>query len=326
MGVLRQDTRVAVLGGGGFLGRHVVQALAARGIAPVVPRTADGWDFRDADSAARFFEEARPEIAINCAARQGGLAYQRLYPADIYRDNLLMGLNTLHAAREAGVVKYVNVVAACSYPGTADGVLSENDYWAGPLHDSVVAYGFARKAQVVQGACYRRQHGFSSVHLLMTNLYGPAEHFHPDRSHGLAALLRKFVEAQRGGAPHVVVWGTGRPIREWLFVEDAAEAVVLAADHYDDESPLNVSLGEGLTIAALAALIRDVVGFEGGIVYDTDMPDGALVKTFANDRIQRLLGWTPHTPLRDGIARTLAWLEAHWDEATATNGREGTPR
>lgn len=317
------DTRVAVLGGGGFLGGHVVRALAARGIAAIVPRTADGWDFRDADSAARFFDGARPEIAINCAARQGGLAYQRLHPADIYRDNLLMGLNTLHAAQRAGVARYVNVVAACSYPGYVDGTLTEDDYWSGPLHDTVIAYGFARKAQVVQGACYRRQHGFRSIHLLMTNLYGPGEHFHPDRSHGLAALLRKFVEAKRDGAPHVVVWGTGRPIREWLFVEDAAEAIVLAAERYDDEAPLNVSLGGGLTITELAALICDVVGYGGDVVYDPAMPDGALVKTFANDRIRRILGWTPRTPLRDGIARTLGWLEAHWDEATAAPPEAG---
>lgn len=314
---LRPDSRIAVLGGGGFLGRHVVRALRTRGIAPIVPRTADGWDFRDAGNASRFFEQVRPGIAINCAARQGGLAYQRQCPADIYRDNLLMGLNTLHAAQRAEVGRYVNVVAACSYPGYADGMLTEDDYWSGPLHDSVVAYGFARKAQVVQGTLYRRQHGFDSIHLLMTNLYGPGEHFHPDRSHGLAALLRKFVEAKRDGAPHVVVWGTGRPIREWLFVEDAAEAIVLAADRYEDEAPLNVSVGDGLTIAALAALIREVVGYEGGIVYDPEKPDGALVKTFANDRIREALGWAPRTPIREGISRTLDWLKAHWDEATA---------
>ena len=317
MPIAWSSTGVAVLGGGGFLGSHIARALDQRGARPVVPRTADGWDFRDPSSAHAFFEQHRPEIVINCAARQGGLEYQRLFPADIFFDNLRMGLHTLDAAARTGTRKYVNIVAACSYPGYVDGMLSEDDYWSGPLHESVVNYGFTKKAQVVQGQCYRRQFGFDSVHLLMTNLYGPGEHFHPDRSHGLAALLRKFYEAKRFGRPRVVIWGTGRPVREWLFVDDAADAVLAATERYEGTDPINISLGGGLSITELAVLIKDVVGYDGEITYDVDKPDGALNKTFANERIRRLIGWRPTTSLRDGIARTLAWLDAHYDEIAA---------
>jgi len=309
--------RVAVLGGGGFLGSHVAAELRKRGAAPIVPRTSAGWDFRESSSATRFFEQHRPQIVFNCAARQGGLEYQRQFPADIFYDNMLMGLQSLHAAWRGGVQKYVNIVAACSYPGYLDGMMSEEDYWSGPLHDSVVNYGLTKKAQVVQGLCYRRQFGFDSIHLLMTNLYGPGEHFHPDRSHGLAALLLKFYEAKRFARPHVTIWGSGRPVREWLFVEDAAEGIVTAAERYDEADPINVSVGGGLSIADLAQLIMEIVGYDGDIVYDREKPDGALIKTFANDRARRLIGWEPRTSLRDGLARTLQWLETHYERVVA---------
>ena len=310
------QTRVAVLGGGGFLGSHLVDHLQRLECEPVVPRTADGWDFRDLGSIERFFKEHPSQVVFNCAARQGGLGYQRTHPADIFYDNMRMGLNSMHAAHQAGVEKYVNVVAACSYPGYVDGVLGEDDYWSGPLHESVVNYGFTKKSQVVQGWCYDRQYDFKSIHLLMTNLFGPREHFHPDRSHGLAALLRKFYDARQSGAAEVMIWGTGKPVREWLFVRDAVEAMVRAAEHYDDVSPLNISTGGGLSIMELALLIKEIVGFKGELVLDSTKPDGALVKTFTNDRVQSAIGWQPTTSLRDGIHETLAWLESNYAQAT----------
>ena len=311
------NARVAVLGGGGFLGSHLVDYLRERACDPVVPRTAAGWDFRELDSMRKFFHEHPCEIVFNCAARQGGLGYQRSHPADIFFDNMRLGLNAMHASHEAGVSKYVNVVAACSYPGYVDGVLSEDDYWSGPLHETVVNYGFTKKSQVVQGWCYDRQYQFKSIHLLMTNLFGPREHFHPDRSHGLAALLRKFYDARRDGTAEVVIWGTGKPVREWLFVRDAVAAMVQAAESYDDVAPLNISTGGGLSIMELALLIKDIVGFEGELVLDRTKPDGALVKTFANERVKEAIGWEPSTSLEDGIRETLAWFDANYAVATA---------
>lgn len=315
MAVNWSATRVVVTGGGGFLGQHLVALLHERGCEPLVPRTADAWDFRIRDSVQRYFEKTRPEIVFNCAARQGGLEYQRLYPADIFYDNMMMGLNTLDAAQRAGVAKYVNVVAGCSYPGYMQGPMSEADYWTGPLHESVVNYGFTKKTQVVQGWCYRRQYDFNSIHLLMTNLYGPGEHFHSDRSHGLAALLRRFYEAKRDGAAHVVVWGTGKPVREWLYARDAAEALIMGAEKYDEAEPLNVSVGHGLRITDLALLIREIVGYRGDLVYDRDKPDGALLKTFSNARIRETIHWIPTTSMRDGITETLRWLDANYEYA-----------
>lgn len=308
---------MAVFGGGGFLGGHVVDLLQQKGCQPVVPRTAEGWDFRDLDNVTRFLRETQPAIVFNCAARQGGLSYQQQFPADIYYDNLLLGLNSLHAASQNGVEKYVNVVAACSYPGYLDGAMSESDYWSGPLHDSVVNYGFTKKAQVVQGWCYEKQYGFKSNQLLMANLYGPGEHFHPDRSHGLAALLRKFYEAKRNGDKQVTLWGTGKPIREWLFVKDAAEALVAVAERFDGVEPMNVSVGHGLSVAELAELIGNIVSFEGEIVYDSTKPDGALVKTFENQKIRDTTGWEPRTDLRDGIRETLTWFDTNYDAICA---------
>lgn len=310
---------VAVIGGGGFLGGHLVEQLRQQGCEPVVPRTADGWDFRSLDSAREFFRLHKPEVVFNCAAKQGGLALQQKAPAEVFYDNMLLGLNTMHAAHLNGVAKYVNVVAACSYPGYVDGMLTEKDYWDGALHESVVNYGFTKKAQVVQGFCYRKQYGFQSIQLLMTNLFGPREHFSPGRSHGLAALLRKFYEARTFQSPEVVIWGTGKPIREWLFVKDAAEALMLAAERYAGTEPLNVSLGGGLSITELAELIQRIVGYEGRIVYDTSKPDGALVKTFGNECIKREIGWRPRTPLEEGIRQTLAWLDANYEQVLAAD-------
>jgi GDP-L-fucose synthase len=304
-----KKTRVTVVGGGGFLGGHVTRSLAERGCDAAVPRTADGWDFRSLDGALRFFETHRPELVFNCGARQGGLAYQAKYPAEIYYDNMLLGLNTMEAARLAGVDRYVNVIAGCSYPGEVAGLMAEEDYWAGPLHASVVNYGFTKKAQVVQAECYRRQHGFVAISLLLANLYGPGDHSDPERSHALMALLRRFWEAKREGRPEVVVWGTGRPVREWLYVEDAAEALVRAAERYDGVEPLNVGVGEGSSIRELAETIATLVGYEGRIVYDADKPDGAPFKTLRIDRFVAATNWRPKTSLDEGLRRTLAWFE-----------------
>jgi GDP-L-fucose synthase len=301
------DSRVVVVGGGGFLGGHVARLLTERGCAAAVPRTADGWDFRRLDDARRFFDTHRPEVVFNCAARQGGLAYQAKYPGEIYYDNMLMGLQTMEAARLAGVAKYVNVVAACSYPGVVDGLMREADYWGGPLHPSVVNYGFTKKAQVVQSECYRRQYGFVAISLLLANLYGPEDDVDDERSHALMALLRRFWEAKRRGRPEVVVWGSGNAIREWLYVEDAAEAVV-AAERIETVEPLNVGVGEGHSIRALAERIAALVGYEGRIVFDTSRPEGAAMKTLAIDRFVEATGWRPGTTLDDGLARTLSWI------------------
>lgn len=317
-----KGTRVCVTGGRGFLGSKVVDRLRALGADAVSCSRADGADLRYLDQGLKFFLEARPRVVVNCASHQGGIAYQRIKPGTILYDNVLMGANTMEAARLAGVERYVNIVAGCAYPGEPrDGILREWEFEAGPMHPTVDNYGATKRLVVQQAQCYRRQYGFQATSLILINLYGPGEHFHPDRSHALAALIRKFEEAHRAGAPEVVVWGTGRAVREWLYVEDAAEGIVRAAARYTDAAPLNVAVGQGHTIAELAALVREVVGYQGKIVYDTDKPDGALRKTGDITRMKAALDWEPRTPIRDGIRRTLEWFRANREQATAEHGR-----
>jgi GDP-L-fucose synthase len=311
-----QGRKVVVTGGKGFLGSHVVARLERLGAVVTEISRRTGHDLRVLDHGLRCFTEHEPQIVINCASNQGGIAYQKLYPGTIFHDNLLMGTNTMEAARLAGVKKYVNIVAGCAYPGEPrDGILREDEFEAGPLHPTVENYGATKRAAVMQAKCYRRQYGFDAVSLILINLYGPGEHFHPDRSHALAALLRKFYEAKRDQTPEVVLWGTGKAVREWLFVEDAAEGIIRATEEYADPEPLNIAVGKGQTIAELAALIQGITGYDGAVVYDTTKPDGALHKVGDITKMKRALDWEARTPIQDGIRRTLEWLVAHYDEA-----------
>ncbi len=308
--------RVCVTGGQGFLGSWVAKGLKDRGARAVPVSRRTGWDLRVLDQAVACFTEQQPDLIINCASNQGGIAYQKLCPGTIFFDNVIMGTNTMEAARLAGVKKYVNIIAGCAYPGNPrDGILREEEFEDGPLHATVENYGATKRAAVMQASCYRRQYGFDAISLVLINLYGPGEHFHPDRSHALAALIRKFYEAQRDGLPEVVLWGTGRAVREWLYVEDARDGILRAAERYSDAQPLNIAVGRGLSIAELATIITRIVGYQGRIAYDSTKPDGALRKTGDTTKMKRVLHWEPPTPLEEGIRRTLDWFVDHYDEA-----------
>ena len=310
--------RVVICGGQGFLGGEVMRRLVDLQSDVISCSRRTGADLRDLEQAVGFFRMHEPEVVINCAANQGGLAYQKLYPAAIYYDNLLMGANTLEAARLTGVKKYVNIIAGCAYPGDPrDGVLREEEFEAGPMHPTVENYGATKRAAVTQARYYRRQYGFDAISLILINLYGPAEHFHPDRSHALAALIRKFYEAKRDQAPEVVLWGTGKAIREWMYITDAAEGIVRASEKYVEAEPLNIAVGSGQTIAELANVVKGVVGYDGQIVYDRKMPDGALRKVGDTTRMRAILDWGAQVPILEGIQRTLDWFAAHYEKACA---------
>ena len=312
------DKRVTVTGGAGFLGRHIVRRLESFGAEVYAPRKRD-FDLCSLDACLRCLLEHPSDILIHSAAYYGGIGINVNEPGRLYYQNLVMGANLMEAARLAEVGKVVNIGTACSYPGYLEGELKEADLWAGPCHASVVNYGLTKKMLAVQGLAYKKQYGLDSIHLILTNLYGPGDSYNPGRSHVVAALVRKWVEADLAGAPEVEVWGTGRPIREFIYVEDCADAIVLASEVYNDATlPLNIGTGIGTSIRELAETVHVLSGFKGALRWDADKPDGAAKKVLDVNRMKDVLGgWSAPTDLRSGLAKTIAWYRANKDEADA---------
>lgn len=306
--------RVVVTGGAGFLGRFIVARLEGEGAKVFVPRRAD-YDLTDFSACRRLLAEHPADQLIHSAAFYGGIWINQLYPGQIFYQNLIMGAQLMEAARLAGVGKFVQIGTACSYPGYLEGELKEENLWDGPLHESVFHYGLTKKILNIQGRAYKKQYGFNSIHLILTNLYGPYDTFNPERSHVVSALIRKVVEAKQQGAEEVEVWGSGRPIREFLYVEDCAQAVVLAAERYGDLTPLNISCGEGTSIRQLVETICRLVGYRGQLRWNGDKPDGQLKKVLDIRRLRETLQWRPPTSLEEGLRKTIAWYVAHKEEA-----------
>ncbi|MHC5540129.1 NAD-dependent epimerase/dehydratase family protein [Singulisphaera rosea] len=302
------DKRVTVTGGAGFLGQHLVARLERLGAKVFVPRQRE-YNLTTLDACLKCLLEHPCDVLFHAAAYYGGIGINVSEPATLYYSNLVMGANLMEAARLAKVDKFVAIGTACSYPGYLEGDLKEEDLWAGPCHASVINYGLTKKMMAVQAQAYKRQYGLDSIHLILTNLYGPGDSYNPDRSHVVAALVRKFVEAEQGKAPSVEIWGTGKPIREFIYVEDCADAIVLAAETYDDSSiPLNIGTGIGTSIKELAETVHTVSKYQGKLAWNTDKPDGALKKVLDVTRMKSALGgWTAPTNLKDGLEKTITW-------------------
>ncbi|MBI2621727.1 MAG: NAD-dependent epimerase/dehydratase family protein [Candidatus Levybacteria bacterium] len=261
-------------------------------------------------------DSTKPDIVINCAANQGGIAYHIGKQADLFMDNMLMGTFLMQVSQQIGVKKFVNIVAGCSYPGYVEnGEMNEDEYWNGKLHESIFSFGFPRKASTVYGLALKRQFNFNSIHLIMANMFGPREHFNSEQSKALAGLIRKMYEAKKNNLPKVEVWGTGKPTRDWLYVKDGAEAILRATAYYNDIEPLNITTGVGISVAKLAETIKAIVGYKGKLVYDTDKPDGAMHKTFGIKKMQKILGWMPSTPIDKGIKETVEWFGKNYEKA-----------
>jgi GDP-L-fucose synthase len=297
---------ILVTGATGFLGQRVCRRLEQSG--RIFSRTSLslGTDLRDLERTLALFQAVRPKTVLNCASFSGGIQFGLKYPADIFCNNMPMIANLFEAAHRAGVERIVNPLANCVYPARLT-LFEEKQFWDGPLHESVMVYGLLRKISWVGSWAYANQWGLHTINLVLSNMYGPEDHFDEDRSHAVGALVKKFIEAKNSGAPEVIVWGTGTPVREWLFVDDGAEAMVRAIDCALSIEPINVGVGKGVSIADLAERIRAVVGYKGRIVYDRSRPDGAPYKTVDGSRGKVLLGWSPQVGLGEGLRRTVEW-------------------
>lgn len=311
-----KNKKIVVTGGNGFFGSHIIEKLKKYDCKIFVPKTVDGWDFRDRELGFKYFKKTKPDIVINCAANQGGIGYHNGKQATLFKDNILMGIFLMEVAQIVGVEKFINIVAGCSYPGYVDKEeMNEQDYWNGRVHDSIFSYGVSRKASVSYGLALKKQYGFNSIHLIMANMYGPGEHFNPEQSKALAGLVKKIYEAKINNTPTVEVWGTGKPIRDWLYVKDGAEAILRAGRVYNDVEPLNIATGVGISVRDLAETVKRIVGYSGKLVYNTSKPDGALHKLFGVKKMKKELKWLPKTPLEKGIGETVDWFSKNYKTA-----------
>ncbi|MEK7533848.1 MAG: NAD-dependent epimerase/dehydratase family protein [Patescibacteria group bacterium] len=311
-----KNKKIVVPGGNGFVGSHIVEILKKIPCEIFIPKTLEGIDFRKYEDCFSYLDSKKPQIVINCAAIQGGIAYHNGKQADLFIDNMFIGTFLMKASQKAGVDKFINVVAGCSYPGYLEiSEMNEEDYWSGKLHDSIFSYGFARKASTVYGLALKKQYNFNSIHLIMANMYGPGEHFNPEQSKALAGLIKKIYEAKENKILEAEVWGTGKPIRDWLYVKDGAEGILRAGAVYNDIEPMNIATGVGISVKKLAETIKEIVGYTGNLTYNTSKPDGALRKTFGIHTMKKELKWIPKTSIEKGIKETVEWFSKNYKKA-----------
>ena len=315
MALSLSDARVLVTGGAGFLGRAVVAGLQAAGCGTVVvPRRAD-YDLTHEADVARLFAEHPVDLVLHLAADVGGIGYNLANPGRTFYANAMMGALVMEYARRASVGKLVAVGSVCAYPEHVRVPFREDELWEGYPEPTNGAYGSAKRMLLVQGQAYRAQYGFSAVHLLMMNLYGPGDHFDTERSHVIPALIRRFLDAAAARTPEIVVWGDGLATREFLYVDDAARGILLAAERYDDAAPVNLGAGFEISVRDLATLIAELTGFRGRLVFDASKPSGQRRRSADVSRATREFGFEAKVGLREGLARTIDWYVRQRAEA-----------
>jgi GDP-L-fucose synthase len=301
--------QVLVTGGGGFLGSHLVERLRGRGLEPFVARRRE-YDLVSPADAERLFADAKPELVFHLAAEVGGIGANRANPGRYWYANQAMGLNVLEQSRVARVEKLVLIGTTCSYPKLTPIPFSEDDLWNGYPEESNAPYGVAKKSLLVGAKGYREQYGLNAVYLIPSNLYGPRDRFDLETSHVIPGMIRKMSEAADRSEREVVLWGDGSPTREFLYVEDCAEGIDLAAQHYEDDEPVNLGTGDEISIRELAELIADVTGYAGEITWDRSKPNGQPRRRLDVSKAAALFGFRARTPLREGIEHTVAWYRS----------------
>jgi len=314
------DRAVIVTGGAGFLGQHLVARLGEHGLSTariIVPRKA-GYDLRRWEAIQRLLHDTETQtglgpartMIIHLAGNVGGIGYNREYPGTLFYDNLMMGAQLMEAARQSGIGKFVAIGTVCAYPKFTPVPFREEDLWSGYPEETNAPYGLAKKMLLVQAQAYRQQYGFNAIYLLPVNLYGPSDNFDPNSSHVIPALIKKFVEAEDRREPEVVVWGDGSPTREFLYVRDAAEGIVLAAERYDGSEPVNLGSSFEISIRDLAETIARLTGFQGRIVWDTTKPNGQPRRKLDTSRAEQLFGFRATTRFDEGLRHTIDWYRS----------------
>jgi GDP-L-fucose synthase len=305
--------KIVVTGATGFLGRHLMPILVKRyGEKQVIGLSSKDYNLMDPIHVRRMFEECKPEILIHLAAYVGGIGANRAFPADFFYRNILMVANVFQAAAEYRVKKLIYPMGGCSYPATATSPIDESQMWNGYPQPESAGYAMAKKMGLVASICYRQQYGLNSVVIIPGNMYGEYDNFRTEEAHVIPALIRRFYEAKRAAAKEVVVWGTGKPVRDFVYAGDVAETIPFFIEHYDSSEPVNISSGTSTSIKELAEMIKELIGYEGQIIWDTSKPDGQMVKIFDVSRMKSL-GLSCPTPLREGLKRTIDWFVRNYD-------------
>lgn len=302
---------VCVTGGAGFLGKVVVRKLRERGVKDIFIPTLDRYDLTRLVDINQMLEDAKPDLIIHLAAQVGGIGANREHPAEFFYNNLMMGVQLMHRSWETNVGKFVAIGTICAYPKYTPVPFKEENLWDGYPEETNAPYGLAKKILLVQSQSYREQYGFNSVFLLPVNLYGPGDNFDPKSSHVIPALIKKCVEAKEHGEDQIVVWGDGSPTREFLYVEDAAEGILLASEKYNRSDPVNLGSGFEISIKDLVELIARLTGFEGRLVWDTSKPNGQPRRGLDTSRAKEYFGFKAQVPFEEGLKNTIAWYVEH---------------
>jgi GDP-L-fucose synthase len=303
------DKTVLVTGGGGFLGQHLLAKLKTAACGKVIAPSKSEYDLRERAQIIPLLKSANPDLIIHLAASVGGIGANRVHPGEFFYDNAIMGIELLEQARRLNIPKVVTLGTICSYPKFAPVPFREEDLWNGYPEETNAPYGLAKKMLLVQAQAYREEYGFNCIYLLPVNLYGPKDNFDLETSHVVPALIRKMLEAKASGAQSITCWGTGAASREFLYVEDAAEAILMAAERYNKSDPVNVGSGQEITIRGLAALLCKLTGYEGELLWDATQPDGQPRRRLDVSRAEREFGFLAKTSLVDGLQKTIEWYK-----------------
>lgn len=308
-----KNKKIIVTGGAGFLGKYVVKKLKEKECKDIFIPLIEDYDLRDLDAIKRMYKDANADIVIHLAAIVGGIGANRENPATFFYDNLIMGIQLMEQARLHNIEKFIAIGTICAYPKYTPVPFKEEDLWNGYPEETNAPYGLAKKMLLVQSQAYRAQYGFNSIYLLPVNLYGPGDNFDPKSSHVIPALIKKFYEAKLNNNDEVIVWGTGKASREFLYVEDCAEAIILATERYDKSDPVNIGAGFEITIKNLAEKIKEIIGFSGKVIWDTSKPDGQPRRCLDTTKAEREFGFKAKTDFDEGLKKTIEWYKKNYN-------------